>query len=188
MTAAPVPPHLLTVADYRTLGEPPWGYTELVEGRVVMTPSPDRAHNRGAFRAANQLEGQLPSDLEVVLDVDVDLRLGPPDQPGFVRRPDLVVVRRGDGPITAGDVVVVVEFVSAGSVRTDHMIKRGEYADAGIGHYWIVDLRDRPSVIACHLGGAFGYVDGGVVHGMFGTDAPVPLRIDLDSLRGPLPS
>jgi Uma2 family endonuclease len=30
---------------------------------------------------------------------------------------------------------LVVEIVSPGSHRTDHVIKRGEYADAGIPHY-----------------------------------------------------
>lgn len=183
MTAAPVlPPHLLTVAEYLELGEPPWGYDELVEGRVIRTPSPDRNHNRGAMEAAFQIRSQLPPDLEVLLDLDVDLHLTAPEEPGFVRRPDLVVTRRADGLIRAADVQIVVEVVSPGSVRTDHMVKRAEYADAGIPHYWIIDVRDRPSLIACHLGGEFGYVDGGVAHGIFTTEVPFPLRLDLDAL------
>lgn len=63
------------------------------------------------------------------------------------------------------------------------MVKRSEYADAGIPHHWIVDVRDRPSLIACHLGGAFGYVDGGLMRGVFTTEVPLPLRLDLDALR-----
>jgi Uma2 family endonuclease len=184
VTTAPAqPPHLLTVAEYLELGEPPWGYDELVEGRVIRTPSPDRRHNRGHLRAAMQIEPQLPPEFEVLQDLDVDLGLTPPDAPGFVRRPDVVVTRRAEGLIKAADVAIVVEFVSPGSVRTDHMVKRSEYADAGVPHYWIVDVRDRPSLIACHLGGEFGYVDGGVVHGVFTTAAPFPLRLDLDALR-----
>ncbi len=49
-------------------------------------------------------------------------------------------VRRDGGILRACDVLVVVEIVSAGSHRTDHVIKRGEYADAGIPPYWMVDL------------------------------------------------
>lgn len=183
MTAVPVqPPHLLTVAEYLELDEPPWGYTELVEGRVVVSPSPHRRHNRAAMELAFQLKPQVPPHLEVLLDLDVDLELVPPDQPGFSRRPDVVVTRRAEGLIRAPEAVIVVEVVSPGSVRTDHMVKRAEYADAGIPHYWILDVRERPGLLACHLGGPFGYVDGGVVHGVFATDEPFPLRVDLDAL------
>ncbi len=186
MTAAPAPtPYLLTVAEYLELGEPSWGYTELAEGRVITSPSPDRGYNRGAYRAAKQVEPQLPAGLEVLLDVAVDLGLAPADEPGFVRRPDLIVTRFGEGLVRAADVAIVFEFVSPGSVRTDHMVKRSEYADAGIPHYWIVDLRERPSLIACHAGGAFGYLDGGLTLGLFTTTTPFPLRLDLDALLQP---
>lgn len=183
MTGARVqPPHLLTVAEYLELDEPPWGYTELVEGRIVMSPSPHRRHNRAAYRLARALEPQLPAGSEVLLDLDVDLELVPPDQPGFSRRPDVIVTRHADGLIRALDVLLVMEVVSPGSVRTDHMVKRAEYADAGIPHYWILDVRERPSLLACHLAGEFGYVDDGPVHGVFSTDDPFPVRLDLDAL------
>ena len=54
----------------------------------------------------------------------------------------------------------MAEFVSPGSKPTDHVAKRADYADAGIPHYWIVDLDEPVSLIACHLAGEFGYVDG----------------------------
>ena len=62
------------------------------------------------------------------------------------------------------------------------MIKRGEYADAGIGHYWMIDLDGGPSLTACHLGGAFGYVDDEPVTGTFVADVPFPARLDLGVL------
>jgi hypothetical protein len=37
-------------------------------------------------------------------------------------------------------------------------------------------------MLACHLAGEFGYVDGGLVHGVFATEDPLPLRLDLDAL------
>jgi Uma2 family endonuclease len=182
VSVLPVSPRLLTVAEYLTLGEPDSGYTELVEGRVVASPSASREHNRGAFRLANQLEAQLPDHLEVLLDIDVDLQLTSPDEPGFVRRPDVVVARHGKGLIAARDVVLVVEIVSPGSVRTDNLVKRSEYADAGIPHYWIVDIAGPVSLIACHLAGSFGYADAGAVIGVFQTSEPFAVRIDLDAL------
>jgi Uma2 family endonuclease len=183
-------PHLLTVAEYSEIGEVESGYTELIEGRLLLSPSPKPRHNRAAFRMGRELDRQLPRELEVLLDLDVDLQLAPPDAPGTVRRPDLIVIRREAGErvdeegglICASDVLVVVEFVSLGSKRADHIEKRGEYADAGIPHYWIVDIEPPVSLIACHLAGEFGYADGGAVTGKFTASAPFPVEIDLDAL------
>ena len=84
--------------------------------------------------------------------------------------------------IRASEVVVIVEVVSPGSQRTDNVAKRSEYADAGIPHYWIVDLAEPVSLLACHLAGEFGYSDDGGSTGAFrGTD-PFPVRLDLNGL------
>jgi Uma2 family endonuclease len=193
VTIQPVaPPHLLTVAEYLEIGEIELGYSELVEGRLLMSPSPAPDHNRAAFRMAMQLERNLPAGVEVIPDMDVDLELAPSDAPGTVRRPDLVVVqqdarlrvRRDGGVIRASEVLVVVELLSPGSRRTDYVHKRGEYADAGILHYWIVDIAEPVSLLACHLAGEFDYADGGTVTGTFTATAPFPVEIDLDALLG----
>lgn len=183
-------PRLLTVAEYLALGQTETGYDELVEGRVVVSPSPVPDHNNAAVEVLIQLRPQLPDELEVLLDLDIDLQLAPPEAPGFTRRPDLIVVRRAarervrreGGIIRAGEVVVVAELVSPGSRRTDHVAKRADYADAGIPHYWIVDLDEPVSLIACHLAGELGYVDGGAVTGVFATSEPFPARLDLGAL------
>jgi Uma2 family endonuclease len=184
------PPHLLTVAEYLEIGEIELGYSELVEGRLLMTPSPAPDHNRAGFRMAVELERQLPPGLEVIPDMDVDLELAPAEAPGTVRRPDLIVlplearkrVRAEGGIIRASEVLVVMEVLSPGSRRTDHVHKRGEYADAGIPHYWIIDTTEPVSLLACHLAGEFGYADGGSVTGTFSATEPFPVEIDLGAL------
>jgi Uma2 family endonuclease len=191
MTIQPVAPlHLLTVAEYLEIGEIEPGYSELVEGRLLMSPSPVPDHNYALFETAVQLRSQLPPGLEVIQDMDVDLQLAPPEAPGTVRRPDLIVVPHGarlrvrheGGVIRASEVLIAVEIVSPGSKRTDYDHKRGEYADAGIPHYWIVDIDPPVSLLACHLAGEFGYDDGGAVTGTFTAAAPFPVEIDLDTL------
>lgn len=79
-------------------------------------------------------------------------------------------------------VVLVVEIVSPGSRRMDSVVKRAEYAEAGIASYWIMDLVSVPSLIVCHLAGPFGYQDRGPVTGTYLADDPVAVQIDLDAL------
>jgi Uma2 family endonuclease len=191
MTIQPVAPlHLLTVAEYLTIGEIEPGYSELVEGRLLMSPTPVPDHNHAGLEMAVQLRTQLPRGIEAIPGMDVDLQLAPPDAPGTVRRPDLIVVprdarlrvRRDGGVIRASEVLVIVELLSPGSKRTDNVLKRSEYADASIPHYWIVDIEPPVSLLACHLAGEFGYADSGTATSTFSVTAPFPVEIDLDAL------
>lgn len=191
MSAVPQPPvHLLTVAGYAELGETESGYTELVEGRLLMSPSPGPDHNHASLELAVQLRSQAPAHVEVIQDVDVDLGLVGPDKPGFSRRPDLVVAPRGarqrvraeGGLLRASEMLLVIEIVSPGSRRTDYVTKRGEYADAGIPHYWVVDIDPPMSLLAGHLAGELGYRDSGETTGIFEAAEPFAVRVALTEL------
>lgn len=191
MTALTQPPgRLLTIADYAALGEDDRNRWELQEGNLVMSPSPTPRHMVAAAELYVQLRSQLPSDLRAVPDVDLDVQLVADEQPGTARRPDLVIVERAEfervtqegGLLRAANTVLVVEIVSPGSRRTDNLVKRGEYADAGIPHYWIIDTEPPISLVVCHLAGTFGYRDGGEVTGVFESFEPFPVRVDLDAL------
>jgi len=74
------------------------------------------------------------------VNIDVDLRLR--DIPLLNRRPDVVLYRcLDDGErLRADHAQLVVEIVSPTSETTDEVDKLGEYARAGISHYWIVRL------------------------------------------------
>ncbi|MGI5132539.1 Uma2 family endonuclease [Pseudonocardia sp. CA-107938] len=189
MTALPYPLRPLTAAEYAALPDDADGRYELQEGMRVMSPRPIPVHQRCLRIVCAQLDAQLPPGLEVLPEVDIDLQLVPPDQPGTVRVPDVVVTReafdrvgREGGLLRASEVLLAIEVFSPDSYRRDARIKRGEYADAGIGHYWMIDLEDGPSLLACHLAGAFGYADHGPVRGRFATTDPFPVEIDLDAL------
>ncbi|MGI8813911.1 MAG: Uma2 family endonuclease [Pseudonocardia sp.] len=183
-------PRLYTIADYLALGEFEGGYSELFEGRLIVVPGPSMEHNMAGIELITALRRSLPTDLVCCYDVDIDLELASPGSPGFSRRPDVVVVHRSArdrvrderGMVKASEVVLVIEIVSPSSVRTDNVVKRGEYADAGIPYYWIVDLTEPVSVLACHQAGAFGYADGGEVTGVLRVAEPFPAEIDLAGL------
>lgn len=182
---------LLTIADFAALPEDDEHRWELQEGSLLKMPNPWPRHLRASGRLSTQLEVQLPPGLEPVPGIDIDLGLAPSNQPGHARRPDLIVVESGtvdraedEGRlIRASEVLIVVEIVSPGSVRMDNVIKRGEYADAGIGYYWIIDL-DRPiSLVACHQAGELGYADDGEFTGTYRATDPFEIEIDLGKLR-----
>ena len=69
-----IPERPLTVADYRKIGEVEPGYTELDEGRLILAASPAPDHGSATFELGVQLRSQLPPELEIILDLDVDRR------------------------------------------------------------------------------------------------------------------
>ena len=194
MTAEPVSaparePRLLTVAEYLALGETELGYDELVEGRVFMSPSPRTGPQPGGVPGSCPGRPQLPPELEVLLDLDVDLELAPPDAPGFSPPPDLIVARArpasgcggragSSGPPRSSSPPSSCRPVPAHRPRGQARRVRRR------GHPALLDRRPRRpvSLVACHLGGEFGYVDGGAVTGVFRTTEPFPVRLDLDAL------
>ncbi|WP_007024546.1 Uma2 family endonuclease [Saccharomonospora iraqiensis] len=169
------------MADWDALPEDESAHIELQEGVLIVSPRPLRQHARAAARFWEQLDDQLPAGLEAVLEFEV---LVSEQFPPTVRVPD-VVVTRADGPtrrLRAEDVLVAIEVVSPGSKRTDTVTEPSEYAEAGIPHYWVVDLDDPVSLVAYHFAEEFGYLEAPAVTRVFSTTDPVPLHVDLDAL------
>lgn len=191
MTAIPAPhDHLLTVDEYARFGEDDRNRWELQQGTLVRFPTPTLRHMIAVGELALRLRRQLPTNLDVVPAADINLELAPAEEPGWCRKPDLIIVDReaadragstGD-LLRAADVIVAVEVLSSASRQVDHLVKRHEYARAGIPYYWIIDLEPPVSVTICHLD-EFGYSDGGSVTGEFVITDPFDLRVDLDRLR-----
>ncbi len=195
MAAAPLEPpqqwwrRPLTAADFLALDETEY-QAELAEGRMLMIPPPMPRHGWASHRLAVAVNGAIPIGYRAIPEVGVNLELAPFDQPATIRIPDLVVaqteafrrVDREGGVLRASDVLLVVEIVSPGSVRTDRVIKRDEYADADIPHYWIVDLDPPESILAYHRAGEFNYADSGEITGIFTTTEPFPFELDLSTL------
>ena len=127
----------------------------------------------------------------MIQEIDINLELAPADKPGFVRRPDVVVVSQAEidrvdregGLLRASEVMLVVEILSPSSKRTDYRIKRDEYAGAGVPYYWIIDVEKPVSLAAMHLAGPFGYQEAPAEAVAYKTTEPFPLTIEVDQLR-----
>jgi Uma2 family endonuclease len=174
-------PRLLSLDDWDALPEDNTAHLELQEGVLIVTPRPLRQHARAVFRIAKQLDDQLPDDLEAIIEFEVCVDAA---YPPTVRIPDVVITGKegSEKRLDGSGVVVAIEVVSPGSKRTDTVTKRSEYAEAGIDHYWIVELGPPVTLTALHRAGEFGYQESPAVSGTFTTSVPVPLRIELDAL------
>jgi Uma2 family endonuclease len=172
-------PRLLSLEDWDALPEDNTAHFELQEGVLIVTPRPLRQHARAVFRIAKQLDGQLPDDLEAIIEFEVCVDAA---YPPTVRIPDVVITGKegSERRLTGSGVLLAIEVVSPGSKRTDTVTKRSEYAEAGIDHYWIVELGPPVTLTALHRAGEF--QESPAVSGTFTTSAPVPLRIDLDEV------
>jgi len=141
--AVAMPDHLLTVEEWDALSVDDDGdRCELVEGVLIVTPRAGARHQFAAHRLVELLNEALPPDLIALPDVEVAI-----DEqfPPTFRAPDAVVTRTevyesNPSRLAAADVVVAVEGVSPGTRRTDRVMKFAEYQQAGIAHYWILDL------------------------------------------------
>jgi len=182
MSSLPWPDHLLDLAEWDSLPDD-GTKNELVEGVLIAVPRPAPLHQRVMLRLGTTLDAQLPDELTALPDVEVLVEAGPP---ATVRAPDVAVVhsRVADGNpprIDAADVLLAVEIVSPGTRRTDRVTKPAEYADAGIPHYWLLQLDPVPVLTAYLLvDGEYEVVAQG--SGELELSAPAPVRLDVASL------
>jgi Uma2 family endonuclease len=105
---------------------------ELLDGALLVSPSPTVRHQRLSLLVALALEGAHPTGTLVLQAVDV--RVGR----DRILVPDIVVVRwprPGLKVVDADDVLLAVEIVSPGSVAADRAIKPPLYAQAGVPLY-----------------------------------------------------
>jgi len=184
MALASSVPTILRLADWEALEHDPLRPLELVRGVPVVLPRPVVTHQHGIYRLCRLLEDRLPAELIALPEVEVLLEGDPRPT---ARTPDVIVVRRdllrAHLPrAAAADVVLAVEVLSPGTARTDTVTTLVEYADAGIGAYWIVDL-DPPVTLTAHVLVDGDYEITAKASGDVDLLTPVPLTLPLDRLR-----
>ena len=120
---------------------------ELIDGVLIVSPSPVHLHQRAVLRTALMLEAACPDDLEV-LCAPFDVALAD----DTVMVPDVIAARRAD--YTLKDLptapVLAVEVLSPSTRRFDLMVKRSRFEAAGCASFWVVDP-DEPRLVAWDL-------------------------------------
>ena len=125
--------------DYLWLTDHTRRLVEFTDGYLEILPMPSRGHQRILAFLYSAFHAFVAPAGGEVLFAPLRLRI----RPGKFREPDLLLVREardarsGERFWTGAD--VVVEVVSPDNPERDLVLKRDDYADAGIPEYWIVD-------------------------------------------------
>ena len=113
---------------------------ELLDGAIVVTPSPGFRHQKAVTALWRMLDDSRPDHLHVlVAPLDVYL---PTDD---ILEPDVLVIDDEavvEDKVQGGVPFLVVEVVSPSSRRRDVGDKLTAYRDAGVPSYWVVDPVD----------------------------------------------
>jgi Uma2 family endonuclease len=137
-----VPKGGFTVADLHAMPES-HHRIELTDGALTLSPSASSTHQFMAMMLAARLYEQRTEGFTVNQAVDVELTHN------TTRIPDVVVLWRPDKSrrwYKGSEVVVAVEIESPTNYRDDRTLKPELYAEAGIPHYWRIELE--PELVA----------------------------------------
>lgn len=173
-------PHLWTGEEYDGLPEDNVR-RELIDGVLVVSPSPTNNHQTLAAELCVALARQAPRDLYRVTQ-NVEVKLG--ERVRFI--PDVLVVhveayQRARSQFLAHEVMVAVEIESPASRSMDRVVKPTRLAAAGVPYYWRIELGATPTLFVSE--------NSGNAHRLMGTftdkvelDAPFPIAFDLREL------
>jgi len=153
---------LWTEEQYLRLTDQTNRFIEFTEGSVEVLPMPTREHqaiSRFLFLAFFSFVQSLGG---TVFYAPRRVRVAP----RRFREPDLVLLldvndSRNQNAFWLG-ADLVVEIVSPDDVERDTVIKRADYAEAGIPEYWIVNPQEETITVLRLEGGVY------VAHGVFG--------------------
>lgn len=111
---------------------------ELIDGVLIVSPSPTNIHQVISARLVVALEESCPPEYEVTQAVEVRAS----KRRSFI--PDVLVTTaeaaaRGPHWFLPHEVLLAVEIVSPSSVTLDRVAKPALYAEAGIPYYWRVE-------------------------------------------------
>lgn len=116
---------------------------ELVDGEVLVTPSPHWLHQRVIVRLVTQLEPYVRAQRLGEANVSpLDVKL----EPGLVLQPDLLVVPAGElrqREDVVRHLLLAAEVISPSSARHDRVTKRPAYERNRVPEYWVLDDRAR---------------------------------------------
>lgn len=176
-----------------SLGELPGHRTELLEGRIVVSPVAVYWHSQAAlwlyeqFREPGKANGwaqSLASDLVLPPTRDIV-------EPDHLIITDPAKFSNLQADVPLDHVLLVSEIVSPSSTREDREVKPARYAKAGIPVYLLIDRLGQPGVVTVFSGpGGDGYAKTETMRAGPGGGRlviPAPVNVTLDTTTMPVP-
>jgi Uma2 family endonuclease len=185
-TSWPMPPtDGYTVDDLFSLPDLP-PHTEMIDGSLVFVSPQRDFHTLTLYLLERGLRTTVPENLRVKREMTVVLtRQTAPEPDLMVLRGEAVTSRR-QSRYDAKDVVLAVEVVSPESEERDRDTKPRKYAQAGIPHFWRVEMTgvdDRPVVYVYELDPATSvYTVTGIHHDRLKLSVPFTVDVDLTEI------
>jgi Uma2 family endonuclease len=128
----------MTADEYLALGETRERY-ELIDGVVVMSPSPLPNHSEVILRITQQLLAFADRTQQARVFSEIDVRFSR----DLVYRPDICVYRPDRLAPRPSRLEIppdlIVEVLSGGTKPLDLITKRDDYERFGVNEYWAVD-------------------------------------------------
>ncbi len=173
------PPGPFTATDLDNMRDD--GYRrEVIEGRLIVTPSPISKHQKAIYQLVLLLERHRPDEFEVMI-APLDWRTSGGDS----LQPDLMVIREEDynpDGFQLETPLLVIEVLSPSTRIYDQGDKRSAYEALGVNGYWIVDPA-APGITALQLrDGAYVEIGQAVGSQTFEASYPYPVSIVPDDL------
>ena len=168
----PVEKERYTYSDYCTWDDSArW---ELINGEpYMMAPGPTQSHQECGGELYYQLRNFLKDKPCKVFIAPFDVRLNADTYDDIIVQPDLLVVcdkGKLDGKCCVGAPDIVIEVLSASTVRRDRFVKFHTYEKAGVREYWIVDPDSQ--TVQVHI-----LKDGAYNIDIYGADDTVPVCV-----------
>jgi Uma2 family endonuclease len=167
-----------TIEDYLSL--PEGTRAELIEGEILMSPSPKELHQRIVGNLFAWLKAFIQEhSLGRIYVAPFDVHL----PSGDVVQPDLIFVSTARSEIiqewVRGVPDLPIEVLSPENSERDLLVKRALYARNGVPEYWLVDPRSRSVEVLVVENGRY------VTHGYF-EESDVASSIVLTGLSLPV--
>ncbi|MEX2233989.1 MAG: Uma2 family endonuclease [Cyclobacteriaceae bacterium] len=127
-----------TLEDYLMLGEINTP-CQLINGELIMSPSPTPLHQRVSRKLFNLLE-KYGNNTGEVFYAPMDLYIDKQN----VFQPDLIYISKAKSNIITQRAIegvpdLIVEIISPSNIFTDRNTKKKVYQKIGVKEYWIVD-------------------------------------------------
>lgn len=162
---------LWSVEQYLKLSDQTNRLVEFSAGEIELQPMPTRRHQVILLLLYELFKSFLHPLGGKVLVAPMRMQISP----HTYREPDILLLRSAADPRNQEafwlGADLVVEIVSPNDPARDTLVKRGDYAEAGIPEYWIVNPLDETITVLALEGAAY------AEHGVFGRGAQAGSRL-----------